>query len=124
MNRMTNTSDDGFLKILAIIFFMICTMVFFYYLYFIVKGYMACKSEMKEDLPCPNMCEPGYECKQSEAAADFVIGDVVQEEIIEEAPVDETPLDETPVEDAEVALAPLVEEKEDVEESPAVETTI
>lgn len=91
-------------------------MVFFYYLYFLVKGYMVCKTETKEDLPCPNTCEPGYECKQSEAAADFVIGDVVQEEIIEEAPAtDETEAVEEPVVAEETLVA---------EESPVVETTI
>ena len=45
---------------------------------------MKCKSEMKEELPCPNTCNPGYECKQSEAAADFVIGEVAQEGVAED----------------------------------------
>jgi len=65
-------------------FFMICTVVFFYYLYLSIKTYMRCKSEMKEELPCPNTCNPGYECKQSEAAADFVIGEVVEEGVAED----------------------------------------
>ncbi len=39
---------------------------------------------MKEELPCPNTCNPGYECKQSEAAADFVIGEVVEEGVAED----------------------------------------
>ena len=45
---------------------------------------MKCKSETKEELPCPNTCNPGYECKQSETVADFVIGEVAQEGIAED----------------------------------------
>jgi len=76
-------------------FFMVSTLIFFYYLYFLVKHYMRHKSDMKEDIPCPSTCNPGYECKQTEAVADFVIGDVVQEGVSE----DEKPVEEPPVED-------------------------
>ena len=59
-------------------FFMICSAIFFYYLFLTVKSYLKCKSEMKDELPCPSTCNPGYECKQSDAPADFVIGEVVE----------------------------------------------
>jgi hypothetical protein len=50
---------------------------------------------MKEDIPCPSTCNPGYECKQSEPVADFVIGEVVQEGVSE----DEKPVEKPLVED-------------------------
>jgi hypothetical protein len=76
-------------------FFILSTLIFFYYLYFLIKDYMRHKSDMKEDIPCPSTCNPGYECKQSDAVADFVIGEVVQEGVSE----DEKPVEEPPVED-------------------------
>ena len=76
-------------------FFMLSTLFFFYYLYFLIKHYMRHKSDMKEDIPCPSTCNPGYECKQTDAVADFVIGEVVEEGVSE----DEKPVEETPVED-------------------------
>jgi hypothetical protein len=76
-------------------FFMISTLIFFYYLYIFIKNHTRCKSEMKDDIPCPSTCNPGYECKQSDAVADFVIGEVVQEGVSE----DEKPLEEPLVED-------------------------
>lgn len=69
--------DDTFYMICAG-FFMICSAAFFYYLYVAVKSYLRCKSETKEELPCPSTCNPGYECKQSDPPADFVIGEVVE----------------------------------------------
>jgi hypothetical protein len=81
-------------------FFILSTLIFFYYLYFLIKDYMRHKSDMKEDIPCPNTCNPGYECKQSDAVADFVIGEVVQEGVSEdEKPEDEKPVEEPAVED-------------------------
>ena len=54
---------------------------------------MRCKSETREELPCPNTCNPGYECKQTEAPADFVIGEVVQEGVAEDEKQDAAPVE-------------------------------
>ena len=66
-------------SMLCVAAFTVCCAVFFYFLFTTVKTYMKCKSEKKDELPCPNTCNPGYECKQSDAPADFVIGEVVEE---------------------------------------------
>ena len=78
------------LNLVCAAFFMMCTVVFFYYLYLTIKSYMKCKSDTKEDIPCPNTCNPGYECKQVETVPDFVIGEVVQEDVSEEVIQEET----------------------------------
>jgi hypothetical protein len=83
--------DDSWFNIVCAAFFMTCTVVFFYYLFITIKSYMKCKSETKEELPCPNTCSPGYECKQSDAPADFVIGEVVEEEFSAEAEAEAEP---------------------------------
>ena len=44
-----------------------------------------CNSEKEEELPCPNTCNPGYECTQTEGPTEFVIGDVVEETLSDEA---------------------------------------
>jgi len=74
-------------------FFMLCTVVFFYYLYLTIKTFMRCKSETREELPCPNTCNPGYECKQMEAPADFIIGEVVQEGVAEDEKQEAAPVE-------------------------------
>ena len=106
--------SDGLslLNLVCAAFFMICTVVFFYYMYLTVKSSMKCSSEMREELPCPNTCNPGYECKQSEAVADFVIGDVVQEGVSE---------DDKHEEFTDAVEAPEVTE---VVETPQIETEI
>jgi hypothetical protein len=76
--------DSELLNGVCAAFFMLSTVVFFYYLYLTIKSYMKCKSETREELPCPNTCNPGYECKQTESVADFVIGEVVQEGVAED----------------------------------------
>ena len=70
--------NDELIRMICAGFFMVSTVIFFYYLYQTIKAYLRCKPE-KEDIPCPNTCNPGYECKQSDAPADFVIGEVVEE---------------------------------------------
>lgn len=73
---------------------------------------MRCSSEKREELPCPNTCNPGYECKQTEGVADFVIGEVVQEGVAEdeksEADADADAGAATATDtDAEAAAAPI-----------------
>ena len=42
-----------------------------------------CDSEKKDELPCPNTCNPGYECTQSEPPNEFLIGEVVEENLFD-----------------------------------------
>ena len=109
------------LSIACAAFFMLCSAIFFYYLYMTIKGYLRCKSERNDELPCPNTCDPGYECKQSEAAADFVIGDVVQEGVSEDDKQQDA-AESTEVAE-EVEFTEVVEELE-TPDAPKVETTI
>jgi hypothetical protein len=53
-----------------------------YYVY-TVRNMMGCDSEKKDELPCPNTCNPGYECTQTETPNEFVIGDVVEENLFD-----------------------------------------
>jgi hypothetical protein len=102
-------------------FFMICTAIFFYYLHLTLKAYLRCRSDTKEELPCPNTCNPGYECKQSEASADFVIGEVVQEGVSEDDKQEEADAEATEVtEDAEVTENAEDAEDAEIQEAPTV----
>lgn len=102
----------SFLQLFCVAFFMMCTVAFFYYLYGAIKGYLNCRSERNEDLPCPNTCNDGYECKQSEAAADFVIGEVVQEGVSED---DKQAMEAEAEAESVEATEGLVEADEDAE---------
>jgi len=81
-----------------------------YYVYFIFRTCGKCHSDKSEELPCPNTCNPGYECKPSEVEANIVVGDIVQEGFASET-----------VEEA--VEAPVVEEKalEEAVEAPTTE---
>jgi hypothetical protein len=97
--------DSELLNAVCAGFFILSTAVFFYYLYLTIKSYMKCKSEKREELPCPNTCNPGYECKQTESVADFVIGEVVQEGVTEEGMAEEDVAEEGMAEQAAVEEA-------------------
>ena len=63
-----------------------------------------CNSEKKDELPCPNTCNPGYECTQSEPPNEFLIGEVVEENLfdgVEESREDAEGTAETPTKDEE-----------------------
>jgi len=81
---------------------------------------MKCKSETKEELPCPNTCSPGYECKQSDAPADFVIGEVVEEEFSAEADAMPELVPETQAAETQAAETQAAETQ--AAETPAAET--
>lgn len=90
--------------------FIVSTAAFCYYLYVVIKGYVKCSSDK---LPCPNTCNPGYECKQKDVVPDFVIGDVVQDGVAEdEAEAEAEEADELEAEvvvELEVPPAPAIE---------------
>jgi hypothetical protein len=95
--------------------FIVSTAAFCYYLYMVIKGYVKCTSDK---LPCPNTCNPGYECKQKDVVPDFVIGDVVQNGVAE----DEAPeLEEEAPEDEGVEEIVEVDEEVEVPPAPAIE---
>ena len=56
-----------------------------YYVYFVFRNCQKCDSDRSEELPYPNTCNPGYECKPSEVQTNIVMGDIVQEGFASEA---------------------------------------
>jgi hypothetical protein len=71
-------------KILCVLLLCFYGVFFIYYVYVLRNIKALCQSEKEEELPCPNTCNPGYECTQTEGPTEFVIGDVVEEKIFDE----------------------------------------
>ena len=76
---------DSVLKGLCLLLLFIYILFVIYYIYLARTVIAKCTSEKVEELPCPNTCNPGYECTQTEVPNEFVIGEVVQESVFEEA---------------------------------------
>lgn len=72
-------SFDSTLQTLCFGLLIVSIIIFLYCVYTLIKAYTQCTSEMKEDIPCPNTCSEGYECKPTDEPTEFVIGDVVTE---------------------------------------------
>lgn len=105
---------DILLKALCLILIVLYTVVFVYYVLVVSRRSCKCASDLKDELPCPSTCNPGYECTETQAPTEFIIGDVVQEELAE--PVAET------VEPVAEPVEPVTETVETVE--PVVEASI
>ena len=111
-NQNMDQSFDSTLQTLCFGLLIVSIIIFLYCVYTLIKAYTQCTSEMKQDIPCPNTCSEGYECKPTDEPTEFVIGDVVTEGMSdvelsqEEAPVVEAASEAEAVE----AEAPVVEE--------------
>ena len=75
--------SEWLFKFLCILLLCVYGALILYYSYILRKVWIECNSE-KDDIPCPNTCNPGYECTQSETPTEFTIGDVVEESVLEE----------------------------------------
>jgi hypothetical protein len=82
---------DSVLQGLCFLLLFIYILFVIYYIYLARTVIAKCTSEKVEELPCPNTCNPGYECTQTEPPNEFVIGEVVQESVLEEAETEAQP---------------------------------
>jgi hypothetical protein len=108
---------DSVLKGLCLLLLFIYILFVIYYIYLARTVIAKCTSEKVEELPCPNTCNPGYECTQTEPPNEFVIGEVVQESMLEEAETEVQPESEVQPEtqpEAEVQPEPGKEIRLDV----------
>jgi len=105
---------DILLKALCLLLIVLYTVVFAYYVLVVARRSCKCASDLKDELPCPSTCNPGYECTETQAPTEFIIGDVVQEELAE------------PATEAVEAVEPVTETVKPVTETvePAVEASI
>jgi len=105
---------DFLLKALCLILIVLYSLVFVYYILVVARRSCKCASDLKDELPCPSTCNPGYECTETQAPTEFIIGDIVQEELAE------------PVTGTVEAVEPVTETVEPVTETvePAVEASI
>jgi hypothetical protein len=107
--------EDYILHALIVAMLVVSIGIISYYIYLLLVGCKQCTSDRNEELPCPNTCNPGYECQPSEPEANIVIGDIVQEEFASESMDEAVPQKDVPEET--VGEAAVAEETVPEEES-------